>query len=313
MESDKKFQSHQFNRYKYIMENINDIIWELDKDFVFTYISPNVMDMTGYEDKEVVGRKITDFLVEEYKSYLYDKVTQHVTQHINGDTEDTVLHEFQFICKNGSVKWLEISANLIFEEEKFLGYIGSTRDIVGKKEYEYKLDKYIQELQKTNAELKKTASTDVLTGAYNRRQFENDLNQIMNNKEKHDIKFSLIFFDIDRFKIVNDLYGHKKGDLVLQHISGLVLKNIRTTDRLFRWGGEEFVIILYETNLENARNVAEKIRNIIENEDFGNENKITISVGVGEYKADENADQVVSRLDKILYQAKLQGRNKVVS
>ena len=100
---------------------------------------------------------------------------------------------------------------------------------------------------------------------------------------------------------------------VLQRISKLVLENIRTTDHLFRWGGEEFIIILYESNLENARNVAEKIRNIINDEDFGIRKRITISLGVIEYVVNENADQIIGRLDKILYQAKIQGRNRVVS
>jgi diguanylate cyclase (GGDEF)-like protein len=123
----------------------------------------------------------------------------------------------------------------------------------------------------------------------------------------------LIFFDIDHFKTINDLFGHKIDDLVSQRISKLVLENIRTTDRLFRWGGEEFIIILPEANLESAKIVAGKIRDIIQNVDFGIKKRITISLGVGEYIANENTDQIISRLDKVLYQAKSQGRNRVVS
>lgn len=313
MESNQKLQSHQFNRYKYIIENIKDVIWEMNTDYVFTFVSPNVKKMTGYEVEEVVGRKIPDFLVKESRNYFFDQVNQHVNKRINGDAGEVVLHDVQFICKNGLVKWLQVSANPMFEEGIFAGYIGTTRDIMEKKEHERQLSKYVQELKIVNAELERMATTDILTGAYNRRKFEDDLDSIIKKKEKHDIQFSLIFFDIDNFKNINDLFGHKIGDLVLQRISKLVLENIRTTDRLFRWGGEEFIIILYGSNLENARNVAGKIRNIIENEDFGLETKITISLGVGEYIADESADQIVARIDKVLYQAKIQGRNRVVS
>lgn len=313
MGNNQKFQSNLFNRYKYIIENIKDVIWEMNRDYVFTFISPNVKDMTGYEAEEVVGCKIADFLVEESRNYFFVQVTKHINKRINGDTEETILHEIQLICKSGLVKWLEVSANLMFEEGSFIGYIGTTRDITEKKEYERQLGKYIEELKILNTELKKMAITDNLTGVFNRRQFEDDLNLIINKKKMQDIQFSLILFDIDYFKTINDFFGHKIGDSVLQRISELVLENIRTTDRLFRWGGEEFIIILPEENLESAKIVAEKIRNIIQNEDFGIEKIITISLGVGEHIADENADQMFARIDKILYQAKIQGRNRVVS
>jgi len=313
MENNQKFQSHQFNRYKYIIENIKDVIWEINMDFVFTFVSPNSKSMSGYEAEELIGYKITDFFVKESQEYFFDQITQRMNSRINGRYNGPILHEVQFICKNGFVKWVEASANPMFEDGKLTGYIGTTRDISEKKEYEYQLSKYIQELQVINAELEKMATTDILTGAYNRRKFEDDLDMIIHKKEKHDMQFSLIFIDIDHFKCVNDLFGHRTGDLVLQRISKLLLENIRTTDRLFRWGGEEFIIILPEASLENAKIVAEKIRNIIQNENFGIEKKITISMGVGESLEGENADQIIARIDKRLYQAKLQGRNRVVS
>ena len=313
MENNQKLQSQQFSRYEYIIKNIKDVIWELNEDFVFTFISPNAKDLSGYEAEELVGCKIPDLLVEESRIYFFNQVYQHANKRINGEPEKTILHDVQLVCKNGSAKWVQVSCNRMYEEGRFIGYIGTTRDISEKKEYEYQLSKYIQELKIINAELEKTATTDILTGTYNRRKFEDDLDFIISKKEKHEIHFSLVFFDIDHFKTVNDLFGHKIGDLVLQRISKLVLENIRATDRLFRWGGEEFIIILHNSDLQNARNVAEKIRNIIKNEDFGIEKKITISLGVSEYIANENADQIIGRIDKILYQAKTQGRNRVLS
>lgn len=313
MENNQKLQSHQFNRYKYIIENIKDVIWELNRDFAFTFVSPNTKEMAGYEVEELIGRKLTDFLVDESKNYFSEQVTQHMNKRLNGDPEKTNLHEVQFICKNNVIKWVEVSAKLLFEEGEFIGYIGTTRDIAEKKEYELQLSKYIEELKKVNEELKKTATIDILTGAYNRRKFEDDINLIINNKDKQDVQFSLILFDIDRFKTINDYFGHKIGDHVLQRIAKLVSENIRTTDRLFRWGGDEFIIILPGSNWESTKTVAEKLRNIIKTENFGIGDKITISSGFGEYIADENADQMVSRMDKALYQAKIHGRNRIVA
>lgn len=103
------------------------------------------------------------------------------------------------------------------------------------------------------------------------------------------------------------------GDHVLQCISRLVIKNIRGTDGLFRWGGEEFILILPQSKLESAKIVAEKIRNIIQYHDFGIGQKITISLGVGEYKPDDNKDQIITRIDNALLKAKSKGKNKVIA
>jgi len=175
-------------------------------------VSPNAKELTGYANEELFGRKLTDFLVDESKDYFSEQVKQHLNKRLNGDPEQTNLHEVQFICKNNVIKWVEVSANLLFEEGEFIGYIGTTRDIAEKKEYELRLSKYIEELKKVNEELKKTATIDILTGAYNRRQFEEDINVIINNKDKQAVQFSLILFDIDRFKTINDYFGHKIGD-----------------------------------------------------------------------------------------------------
>ncbi len=236
MENNQTMKSHQFYRYKYIIENIKDVIWEMTTDFVFTFVSPNAKDMTGYEAEELMRRKMPDFLVEESRNYFFNQSIPRVKKRINGDTEEIILYDVQFLCKSGSIKWLEVSAKPMFEEGNFIGYIGTTRDITEKKEYESQLKKYIDELKTMNTKLEEMATLDVLTGAFNRRKFNDDLSSVIKDKEKYGFSFSLIFFDIDYFKTINDRYGHKTGDLILQRISELVLMNIRTTDRLFRWG-----------------------------------------------------------------------------
>jgi diguanylate cyclase (GGDEF)-like protein/PAS domain S-box-containing protein len=305
-------QSQQNERYQYIIENIRDVIWELDREFRFTFISPNVVEMAGYQPEEMLGRKLADFLTEVSKEYFLEQVRIRLARRDDPAQAENALHDVQFICKNGFIKWVQVSARLIRKNGEFTGYIGTTRDIMERKEYEYQLNQYVQELKKINTELEKSATVDALTGSYNRRKFEDDLDMLVSQARQAPHDFSIIFFDIDRFKSVNDHHGHPTGDRVLQRIAQLVMANIRKTDRLFRWGGEEFTILLYDTKLEDARSVAEKIRRLIANEDFGVEKKITISFGVCQYREPENADQIVARADKTLYQAKVQGGNRVI-
>lgn len=306
-------QLHEYNRYKYIIENIKDVIWEMNTDFVFTFVSPNIKEMTGYMPEDLVGRKMPDFLMEESRNYVLDQAIQRRKERISGNTEELILYEVKFICKDGLEKWVEASSKLMFEGDRFVGYIGTTRDITEKKNYESQLEKYIQELKTMNAQLEKTARIDTLTGAYNRRKFDEDLTSIIMKNEESDQLFSLIFFDIDRFKTVNDRFGHKIGDFVLQCITKLVIDNIRNIDGLFRWGGEEFIVILPNVNLVSAEKIAEKIRNIIQSHDFGIGQKISISLGVGEYQPNEDFDKIMQRVDNALLKAKSDGRNRVVS
>lgn len=297
-------------KYKNILENIVDVVWELDKNFNFTYVSPNVKKLYGYEAEELIGHNATNFMTEESKAYLKEQVKINILKKINGENNAFVLHEMNLICKDGKIKWIEISARVICNDGNIDGYIGTTHDISNKKESECRISSYIEALKKNNTELKRLASTDLLTGAYNRRKFEDDINYYLNNNEE--MRFSLILIDIDNFKSVNDRYGHIKGDKVLQNVTKLIFNNIRTTDKLFRWGGEEFIIILPDTKLESAKTAAEKIRNIIQIGDFGIDNKITVSLGVGESSNNESVEEIIVRIDRLLYYAKKQGGNKVL-
>lgn len=313
MKDDLKNQLNEYKRYKYIIENIKDIIWEMSGDFIYTFVSPNAKNMTGYEVEELIGRKMIDFLAEESRKYVLDRSRQQINKRLNRDAEEIVLYDVQFRCKEGSFKWFEVSMQPNFEAGRFIGYIGTTRDITEKKEYECQLKKYISELKLTNAKLEQMATVDVLTGAFNRRKFDDDLNSIIRCGKDQDIPFSLIFLDIDHFKMINDRHGHKTGDFVLQSISRLIRENVRSTDRLFRWGGEEFILILPDANLDSAICVAEKIRIIIQDYDFAIGERITISLGVGEYKFNEDIDQIIVRIDNALLKAKTRGRNRVAA
>lgn len=302
----------QYYRYKYIIENIKDIIWEMDTNLIFTFVSPTSKDMTGYGPDEIVGRCILDFLTDESRVCISEQWKQKSRFRAAGDPSKVILYDVQFVCKDKSIIWFEVSIKPVFKEQVFFGYIGTARDISEKKAYENELRKYIEELKAANVKLEELATFDMLTGAYNRRRFEEYIKFSVDIKEKYECVFSIIMFDIDYFKQVNDLCGHNKGDQILQKISAIVKYTLRDTDKLFRWGGDEFIILLPGTTLKDAYKVAEKVRKSIEAYDFGTKcNKVTVSLGVGEYNKGDSIDQYVSCVDNSLLKAKANGRNRV--
>ncbi|WP_456465137.1 sensor domain-containing diguanylate cyclase [Desulfurobacterium sp.] len=169
----------------------------------------------------------------------------------------------------------------------------------------------MKELEKKNREIKKLADIDCLTGIYNRRKVLEELEKEIMRTQRYGNPLSVIIFDVDFFKEVNDTYGHLMGDKILREIAQIIKKNIRRPDIFGRYGGEEFLIILPETDITGGVKFAEKIRKLIENHSFPIDRKITISLGVTEYRYGDTVDTILARADKALYSAKESGRNKV--
>ncbi len=155
------------------------------------------------------------------------------------------------------------------------------------------------------------ASMDFLTQSYNRRHLQTTLNRAMDRARRYGRNVSVLLFDLDHFKHVNDQYGHAAGDQVLRDVSEIVRQCIRLSDEFGRWGGEEFLIIAFETDLEQAQRLAERLRSAFIKNRFGTVGTVTASFGVAMYQKDESADQLVMRVDQALYLAKANGRNRV--
>jgi diguanylate cyclase (GGDEF)-like protein len=172
---------------------------------------------------------------------------------------------------------------------------------------------YRSQVKETEEKLKNIASHDELTKVYNRRKFDEVLGYEINMSRRYKEPLSLIMFDLDHFKNVNDTYGHDIGDKVLRIIARTVRMAIRSTDTLARWGGEEFFIILPKTNKSEAVKIAEHLRQRIENIKFGSINTITCSFGVAEFMVGETKDSFIQRADEAMYKAKTNGRNRVES
>jgi diguanylate cyclase (GGDEF)-like protein len=169
----------------------------------------------------------------------------------------------------------------------------------------------ITERKLAEEELKRLASTDKLTEAYNRTKFNEIIEREIERVKRYNQPLSIIIFDIDRFKEVNDRYGHSAGDHVLKTIADIVRENIRKIDYFVRWGGEEFMIISSETNLKEACVLAERIREAIESYTFEDVGKVTVSLGLTESKENDTKDSLIKRADDAMYEAKKKGRNLV--
>jgi diguanylate cyclase (GGDEF)-like protein len=163
--------------------------------------------------------------------------------------------------------------------------------------------------------LQKLATTDGLTKLYNSRSFYSQLELEVDRYNRYKHPLSLLLLDIDNFKEFNDNFGHLEGDKVLVRFSQIIKSCLRTNDSAYRYGGEEFTVILPETNGEEAKTVAQRIRASLESEKFRpipNKNaKITISIGVTQYFPKEELSAFIRRADKAMYLSKKNGRNRV--
>jgi diguanylate cyclase (GGDEF)-like protein len=166
------------------------------------------------------------------------------------------------------------------------------------------------ELKRLNELLERQATTDPLTGISNRLKFNEVLDAEVQRAKRYAMPLSLIMFDIDRFKLINDTHGHDIGDRVLRELTALVKGNIRVNDSLARWGGEEFMILAANTTLENARLFAEGLRSLIAGHSFQDVGRVTCSFGIARL-LDESSDQLLQRVDRALYSAKENGRDRV--
>ena len=171
----------------------------------------------------------------------------------------------------------------------------------------------ISERRRLEKELALKASHDHLTGLYNRWKFEELLELEIERARRYATQFSVVMFDIDHFKRVNDELGHDVGDRVLKRIGEVVGQQIRRTDMLARWGGEEFMLLLSETGLDHALQLAEATRRRVGEADFPGPGRLTISLGVTEYRPGETVSTMLKRVDTAMYAAKQGGRNRSVA
>lgn len=265
-------------------------------------------DCSGNEVAKVI-RQIDDYVSVPivFLSAESDKAKQLNVMHSGGD---------DFLCKSSDPDHIVISVKLRAERMRMIRSYNELKDYSNLLEQRVEqrtleLQQSNERLKELNRELETMATTDTLTGIFNRLKFNAILETEVQRYIRYAHNLSIILFDLDLFKNVNDEYGHDVGDLVLIAIARLVKETIRTSDVFARWGGEEFIILLPETTLKQACLVAEKVRQTIESNEFEEVKGVTCSFGVSQFRSGDVIKDFFKRCDDALYEAKKHGRNKV--
>lgn len=313
------FDITERKRIQFALENsyslLNNIIENLpDATFVINYQGKVIawnksMELfTGVKKEIMLGKGF-----EEYSILFYNSPRKLLINAVLESDTNVVLENYNIIQKtehtiyaeayapnifSGSGAYLFASASRIEDNSgNIIGAIESVRDIT--------------ELKEIQEEIYKLSITDSLTAAFNRRYFEERLEEEIKRTKRTNQAFSLIMLDIDNFKAVNDSHGHTVGDRVLTELVNTIKKRIRATDLLARWGGEEFMILLVNTDILYAEKVAIELKDKISCMSIDEVDHITASFGVTQYEENDTILSITNRVDELMYAAKAAGKNCV--
>ncbi len=296
-----------------------------------TYANDKFCEVSGYGREELIGQNHRLLKSSHHSPSFYERMWAAITA-------GEVWHGE--VCnrnKQGGLYWVETTIVPFLDESGLpYQYVSIRTEITQVKraeaelrrsrdELERKVDERTAELTRANQELQAEvqhrrlleehlqtlATTDTLTQVFNRRKFDEMLAMEMARAERYAQPFSLILLDIDHFKQLNDRFGHPAGDAVLSELAARVVPVLRASDIFARWGGEEFVVLAPGATVENARQLAEKLRGEIERGEFAMVGKLTCSFGVAEFSRGGKAEDLLRQADQALYRAKQGGRNRV--
>lgn len=261
------------------------------------YVNPAFTKLTGYEAKEVMGKN---------PRLLQGKDTSQATRVAIREAlaaGRNVSAEILNYTKEGLRFWVDISVVPVTDDSgEVTHFVAVERDITERKA--------------TEQAIARIALEDHLTGLPNRRAAEDRLETEWNRARRGNEGFAIAIVDVDRFKLVNDQYGHHIGDMALKHISHAIAANLRGGDWVGRWGGEEFLLCLHEMDHRGAHNAAERLRKVVKAKSLTSpvgELSFTVSMGVSLYNEEhENIDAMLAQADSLLYEAKHSGRDKVM-
>lgn len=299
--------------YKSMLSASPDAVTVIDANGRIVMASASAKKIFGVENEAIVGRPVTDFIAEASHAKLMSSIKKLLAG------EKTGPNEYEAVHSEGHIFVVEINSEIVSgnasEGLKILSVIRDVTDrklseaLIRKKEEKYRM--LVKELEEKNNILNKIATNDKLTGIKNRYYFDKRVIEEISVSDRYSTPLSLLVFDLDHFKDVNDSFGHDIGDRVLITIADKIMRLMRKSDTFARWGGEEFVILMTHTNLEGALIAAEKIRREAESIYHLGVGKVTISIGVAERHKDETLDSWFKRADRALYRAKKEGRNRI--
>ncbi len=281
------------------LNNAGAFMMMLDTEGIITMINKSGLEILGFTHDELIGKNwfeigvLAEEVVEDVKSY-FSKLVSGSIQLPDQKYQNSIL------TRSGKILVLAWSNTVLTKNDNVVGVLCSALDIT--------------ELDKVQKKLKEQSYIDTLTNIYNRKYYNEKILELLSLYERYQTPFSVLMYDIDNFKTINDNYGHDIGDNVLIEMSQLIQSYIRKNDYLIRIGGEEFIILFSETHLQKAKIVAEKIRNGVEKDlNTLKDSKITISIGLTEVEENDTKDTIFKRIDTLLYRSKNSGKNRVSS
>ncbi|MEA2017934.1 MAG: GGDEF domain-containing protein [Campylobacterota bacterium] len=268
-------------------------------------------------DKKVVAQKTADIarLISLMNKYLGDAIDSSK----NGSSNvSSIKDEIQSIDLSTSTKEEldKLQTKLVQAAMSIEHEMSSvSKNLEDGKNEVVELERKVKTLEKELKETKLQSTKDFLTGALNRKAFEEEIKRFESWFKRDNKNYAIVFFDIDKFKNVNDTYGHECGDVILKTFSALLLKLTRDSDIVSRYGGEEFVVAVQYNNKDELNKYISRIKSVITTNKFiykEHKIKITFSAGVQIRSNNKDIDETISNADKLLYEAKETGRNKII-
>jgi len=312
--------------YRLLAEYISDVIFTMDMKLKYTYISPSIERLVGFTPDEVMRQSVQESLTPESAELAVRTAREDLENEFKGlnQPDNWRAGIYQRICKDGSIKWIETRSRYLRDKDgKPIGIVGVTRDFDEHKKVEaelramnLQLEDQVRKISALEAELRHQAIRDPLTGLYNRRYLVENLEREFQRAMRKSQPLSIVLMDIDHFKALNDTYGHLAGDACLRTLADLLHHHIRKSDMASRYGGEEFLVALPETNLDTAVQRAEQFRLLLAKTPVRHKRRkinLSASFGISSYPLHPCAsiDEIVNKADLALYESKRLGRNRV--
>jgi len=274
-----------------LFEKIEDAILVLDQNYRIVDINTSALILFNMKTSGGLGTLFADSIND---SAFLDLVLKNSCSEVIKDNRHLQV----------------IRTNIEIDTQGTTGFLLVFRDISELKKTQYSLVAAQLELEEANKSLEQLANTDVLTGLNNRRYFFENFLAELERCKRHNSEFCFMILDLDHFKNINDTHGHLTGDEVLKRIAILIEESVRNVDFSGRIGGEEFAILLTETNISGAQLFAERLCLLVKESHTKTEIPVTVSIGLTQNIADDNVEIMFDRADKALYQSKKNGRDK---